>query len=215
MARPPARGRGRPASPEREVGRLALIEATIELYRRMPPAKVTRFAVARHAGADPALINYHFGSWHALQLAVAQQLISERRRVAAGAEAAAHSVEDKLAGRWRGFFKTAHAYPLLHQLMLDEIAPAETEEGRDLFRTANRSGLSRLSSLIDQGVSTERLKKFDPLFYYLAEIALSQFFFAARPIVMSVLGEEADLDALAADYEQFVAELLLNGITRR
>src|SRR5450432_3263821 len=51
---------GQPASSAGSVGPEALIQLTCEMLTRIPPGDVTRAAVARHAGVDPALIRYYF-----------------------------------------------------------------------------------------------------------------------------------------------------------
>ena len=70
-----ARSAGRPAIGVNTVGPAALIDAACDLLKTMPPEKVTRAAVARHANVNPALINYHFKDRSILLRAAARTLL--------------------------------------------------------------------------------------------------------------------------------------------
>jgi AcrR family transcriptional regulator len=210
---PAGRGQGRPTRPDQTVGREALIQATIELLAELPPAKVTRAAVARRAGVDPGLIRYYFQDRHSLLLTVAERLMLGPGR--ASAEAAKDPVTRRLTERMRGFLAFMRGYPFIHRLMLDEIAHIDSDESRDLFQRINESGVERTTALLDEGAAAGETRAVNPLLYYLAGIGLAEFFVAATPIIKSILGENADIDALAHEYEDFICDLLLNGIARR
>ena len=65
------RRKGRPMASARGVGKDVLIEATRALLQELPPAQVTSTAIARKAGADPALVRYYFGNRENLLFEVA------------------------------------------------------------------------------------------------------------------------------------------------
>src|SRR4051812_40195136 len=64
VASPPRKGR--PRLDEMDDKRAAIIRSTRALMKTIKPASITRDAVARHAGVDPALIRYYFGDRAAL-----------------------------------------------------------------------------------------------------------------------------------------------------
>jgi AcrR family transcriptional regulator len=77
-AKAPARSRGRPrvgdAAMDTSVGREALIDATIDLLKDMPPSAITPVLVARPE-VHPSLIRYYFRNRATLLVAVAEKLV--------------------------------------------------------------------------------------------------------------------------------------------
>ena len=77
---PERRGKGRPTSSGSGVGRDSLIAAARALLQELPPAQVTSTAIARRAGADPALVRYYFGNRENLLFEVAKLIGAEANR---------------------------------------------------------------------------------------------------------------------------------------
>jgi hypothetical protein len=61
----------------------------------------------------------------------------------------------------------------------------------------------------------ETLRHVNPAFLHIALLGLFDFFASAEPVVRQLVPEGADMKDVAAAYEDFVADLLLNGLRKR
>ena len=96
-----------------------MITTARALLNDLPPAKVTTSAIARAAGADPALIRYYFGDRETLLLAVVDAMMDDvRREPVLGGE---DSLAD-LDARIRNAFRFTQSSHNMHRLMIDEVA---------------------------------------------------------------------------------------------
>ncbi len=204
------RRKGRPDARSAGVGREALIAAARQLLQELPPQQVTASAIARRAGADPALVRYYFGNRGNLLLEVAQQI---------GEETHATPPEEGhppqlLADFIHATFRFTRSAKNMQRLMLDELDSASSTEMRESVRQWNRVPVDYYDRIrkLDK---TGELADFDPLFLHLAVIGISDFFVTGGPLLKLLLPEGSDMNEVARRYEDFVERLLLDGLRRR
>lgn len=205
---PKKRGQGRPS--DNAVGREGVLTKAIELLQELPPARVTISLIARSAGVDPALIRYYFGDRAKLLLAVVERLISD-----APAEMTGSS--EPLAVLERRIRHAAHftrSTKNVHRLMVDEVADARSAEARKLQGEMNMRAVHAYSDLMARD-GGEELRSVNPLFLHIALVGLFDFFVSAQPVVRNLVPDDTDMDKLGAEFEDFVVDLILNGIRKR
>ena len=201
------RRQGRPA--DKGVGREAVIGAARRLLAELPPAAVSLSLIAREANVDPALIRYYFGDRANLLLAVVQDMLAEAPADHAGAASGPVSLRERIGSSHR-FTRSARN---MQRLMIDELAEAESEEVRAAHRELNVGAIEAYRGLLHGG--GEELREVDPLFLYLTIIGIFDFYVSAQPVVRAVTPEGTDYEKMGEAFEEFVADLLLNGLRKR
>jgi TetR/AcrR family transcriptional regulator len=209
--KPPPRRQGRPAADGAAVGKAAIIEATRQLLRNVPPAKVTRSAVARAAGIDPALIRYYFGDMTGLFTAVALAIAgSMRQRAEVALGEPGQSPAERLRGRIRVYLATFIENPHFHQLFTELILHRDSAATRALRRDLTARSFGELHALLRDA---PRAKSIDPRFVYHALFGILEFFVSGRPVLEELFPADAvAAPQMQADYAEFVADLFIRGI---
>jgi len=207
-AKSPKRGQGRPA--ENAVGRDAVLATARQLIKELPPARVTISLIAREAGVDPALVRYYFGDRGKLLLAVAESMLQDTPRPMSGDAAPDALIETSIRQTAKFTSSTKH----VHRLMVDELADSPSAEVGKRLGAMNRGAVEAFGELLakDGGAT---LRKIDPLFLHVALLGLFDFFASAEPVVRHLVPEGTDMAELADAYEDFVADLILNGVRQR
>jgi AcrR family transcriptional regulator len=205
------RGRGRPAGAEQGVGREGLIAAARKLLEIQIPSKVTAALIAREAGADPALIRYHFGDRESLLLAVAEEILSEHRLQQPAPNA---TPAEQVAMRVRGALRLANQARSMQRLLIDELAAAKSPAIRARISALNAGAVARYIQMFDQN-QAEPLVPADPLFMFIAVIGMCEFFASARPMIAPLTPADTDFDELSARYAEFAIRLVLDGLRPR
>jgi TetR/AcrR family transcriptional regulator len=211
-ARRSKRKQGRPQKDKPAVGPDALIAATRELMKSVPPGQITRLDIARAAGVDPALIRYYFGDKSALLVAAVLQAGAELRERQARGYAEATSVRDKVRQRIFILLETLYRDPSLHHLIIERIIHSKSKAARQLrhdlvYRTCNE-----LAAVIEEGVAAGEFRRVDPRHLFLATVGACSFPMAERALFAELMGgptSEADLRA----YAGFVSDVFLDGLT--
>lgn len=210
----PRRGKGRPIASGAAVGRQGLIIAAAELLIKLPPAKVTRAEVARHAGVDPALIRYYFHNRESLLLAVLKHTLEDRIE-----EVSSLSfdmpVEDRLRHLVSSTFHFGLAHPFLYRLLMEEIAVGDSCQAREMFRSVSQRGVALYAAIVDDGVRQGVFRPVTPVLLHIALIGLSEFFVRASPMIELGTGGPADLEALADEYAQLIGDMFVNALSVR
>lgn len=202
------RGQGRPA--ENGVGRDVVLATARRLVKEMPPARVTVSLIAREAGVDPALIRYYFGDRSNLLLAVAESMLQETPRPATGDAPPDAVIENSIRQTAKFTSSTKH----VHRLMVDELADSKTADVGKRLGEMNRGAVQAFAELLARDGGTT-LRPVDPLFLHVALLGLFDFFASAEPVVRQLVPEGTDMTELARAYEDFVADLVLNGVRAR
>jgi TetR/AcrR family transcriptional regulator len=205
------RGQGRPAEKaDNAVGRDAVLAAARQLVKEHPPARVTIALIAREAGVDPALVRYYFGDRGNLLLAVADSMLQDTPRPMSGDVEPVALIENSIRQTAKFTSSTKH----IHRLMVDELADSRSSEIAGRLGEMNRSAVDAFAGLLakDNGAT---LRTIDPMFFHVALLGLFDFFTSAEPVIRHMVPEGTDMTDLARAYEDFVADLVLNGIRRR
>ncbi len=192
------------------VGRDALIDAARELLQELPPAQVSGSAVARRAGADPALIRYYFGNREQMLLEVAKQIGDEANLSPPNDGDPVKLLADFIHSTFR-FTRSARN---MQRLMIEELDSTSSPEMRESVRTWNRVPVDYYAAIKDLD-ARDALSDFDPLFLHLAVIGISDFFVTGRPLIELLVPEGTDMEELGQQYEAFVERLLLEGLKKR
>lgn len=211
--RPPGtRLAGRPAAGGDQVGQAALIESVWALLRTLPPDKITRAAVARHAGVDPALINYHFVDRSSLLRAAARGLLDRFQVEVAKPIEAIGDPERRLRARIAGFLRFQIDYPFFHRLVSEEVLSAQTPAAHDLLVSMAHQGMVDYRGILEAGETTGTMRHVDPALLYLAIVGLVEQAAIGRPLLAALdhpLATSADYADRIAD---FICDLLLKGL---
>jgi AcrR family transcriptional regulator len=207
------RGQGRPKDPNTLVGRDAIIAATRELLKQMPPAAITRADIARFARIDPALIRYYFGTTEALLTAVATQLNSEMHERIRAAVKAASGSEQKLRARIRTFLAMHAENPNLNQLIVQKIVGSRQSDARAARAAMVEDSLRTLEEILAEGRDSGRMRQVDSRFLHIALIGMCDFFFTGRPVIAELFGDANA--SLVKSYGDFLTELVLSGLSPR
>lgn len=199
------RGKGRPA--DNSVGREALLETAKRLIKDLPPARVTISLIAREAGVDPALVRYYFGDRSNLLMAVAESMLADstRSQIDSG---------QPLAAMEQVIRRTAHftnSTKHIHRLMVDELAAAKSTAIGEHLGELNRHAVEELAGLMGEDGAAS-VRPVNPAFLHLALVGLFDFFASAEPVVKPLVPAGTHMETLAAEYEDFVVDLLLNGL---
>jgi len=202
-----ARRQGRPQD---AVGEEAVLAKATELLQDMAPARVTTSLIAREAGVDPKLIRYYFGDREKLLLRVVERLIAD-------APTAEQISDEPVARLERTIRHTAHftrSTKHVHRLMVDELADAKSAEIRKLQGRMNMRAVETLREMMAQ-VDGQPLREVNPIFLHVMLVGLFDFFVSAQSVVRNLVPEGTDMEALGAEFEDFIVDLILNGIRKR
>ncbi|MGF7168958.1 AcrR family transcriptional regulator [Sphingobium xanthum] len=202
------RGQGRPS--DNAVGRETVLNKTMELVQELPPARVTISLIAREAGVDPALIRYYFGDREKLLLAVVDKMLAD---VPPDVDHDAEPME-LLEARIRNTARFTRSTKHVHRLMVDELADAKSADVRRQQGEMNMRAVNAFAGLLARDGGTT-LRDVNPLFLHVALVGLFDFFVSARPVVRNLVPDGTDMDALGDDFEDFIVDLMLNGIRKR
>jgi TetR/AcrR family transcriptional regulator len=201
------RGKGRPA--DHSVGRDALLATAKRLIKDLPPARVTISLIAREAGVDPALVRYYFGDRSNLLMAVAESMLADSTRTELDPAKPLAAIEQVIRRTAHFTSSTKH----IHRLMVDELAGAKSAAIGEHLGELNRGAVNDLDALMSAEGPTG-LRHVNPAFLHLALLGLFDFFASAEPVVRQLVPQGTDMKTLAAEYEDFVVDLLLNGLRK-
>jgi AcrR family transcriptional regulator len=204
------RGKGRPTASDSGVGREALVCAARELLQELPPAQVTSTAIARRANADPALVRYYFGNRENLLFEVAKQIGEEANRPPPDDGDPIELLADMIHNTFRFTRSAKH----MQRLMIEELDSASSPEVREKMRDWNRQPIANYAR-IQELDRAGKLRPFDPLFMYLAVVGISDFFASGAPLIELVAPDGTDIAELGREYENFVVELISDGLRKR
>ena len=207
----PRRGKGRPVGSGDGVGKETLIAAAKKLLQELTPAQVTIAAIAREAGADPALVRYYFGSREALLLEVTQQIALQAEVESRSEDLTPEAGLEDLIHRTFRFTRSAR---YMQRLMAEELSSVRSPEVREKLRKWQSMPVEAYQALLDAD-HDKQLTDFSPLFVHLAVIGISDFFHSGEEVVKMLVPEGTDLAALEQEYDAFVPKLLLDGLRRR
>lgn len=213
---PRKRAQGRPNDGKSSVGPASLLKAARELLEKLPPAQVTRAALARHAGVDPNLIRYYFKDRDSLLLSVVDEIIEEESKIAARGRATTGSTPaERLRAQIRHSLEFHQRHPYFHRLLIEEIATWKSQRARQLFHRLNHATVDLYGSIFRDGAKAKTLRTLDPVFVHLAVIGMCEFFMSSKLLLEDALGKGASPTKYAKRYADTVVQLLVDGARQR
>lgn len=209
------RRQGRPASAD-AIGRQRLVDAARKVLRTLPPAKLTSAQIATAAGADRGLVRYYFGTMPELLAEVARQLSRDLVISLAQASAGPGTAATRLRRRIREFVRYELDNPALHPLYTEQILSGKARSAAETIKFTAARGHDSFRELIEFGRRNGEFRNdFDLRLLDIAIVGLCEFIVVGRPILEAWLGEEEDVADLLALYGDFVADLVIDGISRK
>lgn len=188
---------GRPrAAPGRDL-RADLLGAARRLFLRYGYRAVSARQVAAEADANPAMVQYYFGSKQGLYAAMLQEAAAP---LAARIEAmltAPDAETPDLPALLEAYMRTVAAHPWLPGLLVrDVLAPGGEFRERFIRDFAGRVG-PRVAMLAGRAARDGRLRAdLDPSLTVVSLLSLGLWPFLAMPVLTRVLGLEPDAETL-------------------
>jgi TetR/AcrR family transcriptional regulator len=209
------RAQGRPNDGKNAVGPELLLRAARELLMKLPPALVTRAALARQAGVDPNLIRYYFKDRDSLLLAVVDQIINEENKLTAAS--AAGNPNERLRSQIRHFVEFHQRHPYFHRLLNEEIASrqSKSQRARQLFHRLNQLTVKLYAGIFRDGAKDKSLRTLDPVLVHIAIMGMSEGFVSSRVLLEDAFGKGATPADYAKRYADTVVQLLVDGARAR
>jgi len=198
--------------PKDAVGRDRLVQATIDLFHKRSPAKLTLGDIAKFAHVDPKLLRYYFGDKNALFTAAVSQMLGDMQ---AAVEAQLHNrgpAAERIRKRVRSLLETLYASPHLHPLIVEQIMHGDRKAGRQALKVMAARGYAVTRQLIEDGLKRGELREVDPRFLHIALVGLCEWFVTAKPLVQELFGGRPMSMEMTEAYADFVADLLLRGL---
>lgn len=208
----PARRR-RPRARDPEGTRTALKQAAAALFARRGFKGATADSIARQAGVNKAMINYHFGGKKGLHTAIVREpfsaLLARLQEIAAGDAAA----PEKLRAFVALFAETVAGAPEFPAMMLREIVSGGEHLDREVFGFIT-SVLGSVRGMVDAGVREGSFRPVDPVLTHLSLVGSLIFFFATdefrrRAVVEGRIGPVAPA---AKDFVRHMQEMITRGL---
>lgn len=202
----------RPRDPD--ATRAALLTAAGDLFARLGFDGATVDAIAKSAGVNKAMINYHFGGkrglYSALLLADLDPVfrdIAEIRRIELPAR-------ERLA-RYVTVFGALHRdRPNVAILLLREVLAGGSRLEADLLPRFV-SVLETVREIVEQGIREGAFRRVDPFLTHLTVVGSLLFFFASRPFRDRVIAKGKTPLQAPPDPDAYVAlvrDLVLRGL---
>lgn len=209
------RAQGRPVNRD-EVGRQALIDAACALLKSMPPAKISRAEVARFAGVDPALVRYYFGDKNSLFAAVLLDILAGLRAARERRSATQGDPAERLRGRVRDAVRLFQEHPHFHELVVDLIFSGREKGARTAWRRdVVSTSVAEMSQILVDGAGRGEFRIVEPRFLHLVVIAGAMFFASSPALIEDMFGAGARSADMAAQFADFLADVLIHGVARR
>lgn len=207
------RAQGRPNEGKNAVGPELLLRAARELLEKLPPAQVTRAALARHAGVDPNLIRYYFKDRDSLLLAVVDEIVSEESKLAA--HSAAGNPVERLRAQIRHLVEFHQRHPYFHRLLIEEIATWKSQRARQLFHRLNQMTLKLYGSIFREGTKDKSLRALDPVYVHIAVVGMCESFMSSKLLLEDAFGKGAAPADHAKRFADTVVQFLVDGARQR
>jgi len=208
------RAQGRPNEGKNAVGPDLLLRAARELLAKLPPAQVTRAALARHAGVDPNLIRYYFKDRDSLLLAVIDEIMNEESERAARVAAAGGPVE-RLRAQVRQLVDFHQRHPYFHRLLVEEIATLKSQRARQVMQRLNQMTVKLYGAIFREGVKDKSLRALDPVFVHIAVVGACEFFMSSKLLLEDAFGKGAGPADHAQRFADTVVRFLVDGARQR
>jgi TetR/AcrR family transcriptional regulator len=203
-------GRRRDAAGTRE----ALFDAGTELFAERGYEGVPVWAIAQKAGANKAMINYHFGGKRKLYLAIVSatfsEIVASVERLAKSPRPAPEVLRELIAVVGE---TVTRRHPHFCTMMLREVLSGGKHVEPELVDKPVRM-LAAVQGIVARGVRQGAFRPVDPLLTHLSLVGSLVFFFATQRFRERVLADRRlhIKPPDAAAYVKHIQDLLTHGL---
>jgi AcrR family transcriptional regulator len=208
----PARGPGRPAGARSGATREALIEAAHEVMAERGYPRVTLREVADRAGVQPGLVSYYFGGKEGLLRAVIERVSEQMRARLHAAAGGGRSDEATFRSLIRAVVGAIREAPYGPRLMIEQVLFADEAVLDEYVAAFARPNLADVEALLRDGAESGDLRPVDARFLMPMMFGACVFFFLGSSFHGRLFGYAEVDEAMARDFADFVADVLLHGI---
>jgi AcrR family transcriptional regulator len=203
--------------PGATLGREAVLRAVCGLLRDYSYSQVTISAVARKLRVDPALIRYYFRDHATLMGAAGEALKEEFRACALAAVARSDGTpEGLLRGRISALLQIGTRYRFAVRLLVDLSLHNRKPQVLKSMHGLISEGVQFYERLFTAGEARGELRRLEPTFMTMAVLAMADVFTIQEPMFRASrrlgLGSAS---ALQARYQEFLVDLIFNGVKVR
>jgi AcrR family transcriptional regulator len=201
------RSQGRPSSAV-AVGQKGLIAAVREGLKDTPPGELTFLQISKLAGVDQRLIRYYFKELSDLLRAAAVEVMQELRASFATAHHQGGSPRERIRRHVKVFLAHFGDNPHYHRLVVDYLI---TKQGADREAALNgfRQSIKELELALNEARQANSLRPMDARLAHVMSAALCEFLFSAKPVFLSLFGQQAGSSAFQSQYCDLVVDLLI------
>lgn len=196
--------------------RRALVAAATDLFAERGFKGATTDSIARRAGVNKAMINYHFRTKKQLYEAILADTFAElSARIALLLKDERRPAHQLLCDFAEAFGEVATRSPRFAAMLLRELVSGGELMSRDV-RTHISAVLGAVFSIVERGVREGSLRPVDPLLTHLSLVGSLVFFFATTAFRERMLAEgrlPAQVEPpTAARYVRHLQELFTRGL---
>jgi AcrR family transcriptional regulator len=205
----PARRRtqGRPST-ARAVGQKSLIAAVREGLKATPPGELTFLQISKLAGVDQRLIRYYYKDLPDLLQATAVEVAQELRARFAVAHGQGGTPRERIRRHVRVFLNEFGDNPHYHRLIVDFLITKPGAD-RDAVLDGFRQSIAELELAMDDARQANSRHSFDPRLAHVMAAALCEFLFSAKPVFLSLFGQQGGSAAFQNQYCDLIVDLLI------
>jgi AcrR family transcriptional regulator len=201
------RSQGRPL-PAVAVGQKGLIAAVREGLKDTPPGELTFLQISKLAGVDQRLIRYYFKELPDLLRAAAVEIIQELRTNFAAAHRQDGSPRERMRRHVKVFFALFGDNPHYHRLVVDYLITKQGPD-RDASLAGWRQTIKEFEVVLNEARQANGLRPMDARLAHVMSAALCEFLFSAKPVFLSLFGQQADTSAFQNQYCDLIVDLLM------
>jgi AcrR family transcriptional regulator len=209
--------RGRAGRPRSAAGtRAALLEAGTELFAEHGFDGVSVSAIALRAGANKAMISYHFGGKRDLYVAILaatfQEIVADVERIAESTGPAPRVLREMIAA----IGDTAtRRHPHFCTMMLREVLTGGARLEKAVLAQPMRV-LAAVQRIVERGVREGAFRPVDPLLTHLSLVGSLVFFFATTRFRQRMIRDRLHREAPdGATYVKHLQDLIIEGLATR
>jgi TetR/AcrR family transcriptional regulator len=190
--------------------RAALLAGAAPLFAERGYSGTTLEAIAEAAGANKALVRYHFGGKQGLYSAVLLEALTEARRLMESVDASKAPPDERLGLFVDAFAElvTTHPY-FVFVLIREEMSGGRHLEDGVFEELLQFFGVD--TQILRDGIAAGVFRDVDPEAMHLALIGSLEFFLLSQPLRVAREGAAGTAPELAR-YFQHVKELFLRGL---
>jgi AcrR family transcriptional regulator len=201
------RSQGRP-SPAVAVGQQGLIAAVREGLKNTPPGELTFLQISKLAGVDQRLIRYYFKELPDLLRAAAVEVSQELRARFAAIHRQGGPPRERIRRHVKVFLATFGDNPHYHRLIVDYLITKQGAD-REAALTGFHQSIKELELALNEARRTNGLAPIDARLAHVMSAALCEFLFSAKPVFLSLFGQQAGSSAFQNQYCDLIVDLLI------